>query len=192
MADAEFNALLLRRLLDAVGAHLEAQGLTASVIVVGGAALCLRGWVQRTTNDVDVIAVVSDAGDEWIQPGISAALEDAIKRVARDFNIDADWINATVGAQWKTGLPDGIREDVEWLRFRGLRVGLAGRQALITLKLIASVDQWPQSVHRQDLVALLPTDEELERARRWVETQDMSPTFPDAVARVITHVRDRR
>jgi hypothetical protein len=71
-------------------------------------------------------------------------------------------------------------------------VGLAGRQALITLKLFASLDQGPKSVHLQDLLALSPEDGEVERARRWVVEQDASPTTPTMLAEVIDHVRSRR
>ena len=149
--------------------------------------------MERTTHDVDVIAVVSDSGQgDWIPPEISAPLADATKRVARDFNLTVDWFNTMVGMQWRAGLPEGIREDVEWERFRGLRVGLVGRQTLITLKLFAAVDQGPESVHLQDLRVLSPTDVELERARRWVETQDTAPQFPSMVSEVVSRVRSTR
>lgn len=184
------DAALLTTLLHSLGAHLEAQGESAAVVVVGGAALCLRGWVERTTHDVDVIAMVS--GGTWKRPEISAQLAAAITRVARDFNLDDDWFNDMVAMQWKTGLPDGIQEGIDWIRFRGLHVALAGRQGLISLKLLASVDQWPESVHLQDLLALAPTEDELERAERWVVEQDLAPEFPVMVAKVLSHVRDRR
>ena len=67
-----------------------------------------------------------------------------------------------------------------------------GRSTLISLKVFASVDQWPRSVHLQDLCALEPTDGELERARSWVTAQDINPGFPHAVEEVIEHVRRNR
>jgi hypothetical protein len=215
MQGPELNADILRRLLDAVGAHLEARGVTESVVVVGGAALCLRGWVERTTADVDVIAMVTrradagradggdtggDVGDdsddspkgEWRPPEIGAELADATQRVARDFGVDADWFNTLIGSQWRTGQPAALREDVMWIRFRGLHVGLAGRQALITLKLFAALDQGPRSVRMQDLLVLSPGQEELERASQWVLEQDASEAAPTMLAQVIEHVRGRR
>ncbi len=191
MTASELDEALLRQHLGAVGAHLQAAGETASVVVVGGAALCLRGLIRRTTHDVDVIAVVAEDG-QWAAPVISKSLATATKRVARDFNLDDEWFNTVIGAQWRTGLPDGIEDDVQWLSFRGLRVGLVGRRTLIALKLIAAVDQWPRSVHLQDLLALKPDDEELERARAWVESQDINPQCADWVKEVIRRVRDDR
>lgn len=51
---------------------------------------------------------------------------------------------------------------------------------------------WPRSVHLQDLLALKPEDEELERARAWVESQDINPQCADWVKEVIRRVRDDR
>lgn len=188
-----FDANLLLTLLRALGAHLHAAATTESVVVVGGAAMSLRGWVQRTTQDVDVIAAVSgEPSGAWSPPVIGAQLARAIARVARDFNLEDDWFNVVVGSQWRTGLPDGIQEGVEWLRFGGLNVGLASRQSILSLKLCAAVDQWPSSVHLQDLLALSPTDQEIERARQWVERQDTAPEFPAMVEEVVAYVRTHR
>ncbi len=183
---------VLRQLLAAVGSHLRGGGQTASIVIVGGAVLCLRGWVSRTTSDVDVIATTSPNRADWSPPEFPPALVAAAVCVARDFNVDEDWLNAVIGEQWKTGLPDDIEDDVEWLEFGALSVGLVGRQTLITLKLIAAVDQGAKSVHFQDLVALAPRDDELEQARTWVCGQDSSPLFPDLVEEAICHVRNSR
>jgi hypothetical protein len=50
----------------------------------------------------------------------------------------------------------------------------------------------PTELSASLLNTLAPTDDELERARRWVLTQDVSASFPDAVQQVIGHVRDHR
>jgi hypothetical protein len=71
-------------------------------------------------------------------------------------------------------------------------VSLVDRRTLIALKLFAAVDSGPRSVHRQDLLALSPSEAELEESRAWVETQDASEFFPDLVAAEIDHVRRRR
>jgi len=62
----------------------------------------------------------------------------------------------------------------------------------LTLKLFAAVDQWPASVHLQDLRKLSPTDDELERANAWVVRQDAAPEFPTMVDEVIDDVRRHR
>jgi hypothetical protein len=190
-ASPKFDATRMATLLDAVGAHLAADGAAVSIVVVGGAALALRGWVPRTTQDVDVIALANPLGD-LVRPTLPEALTRAVARVARDFNLPEEWLNTAVGAQWHTGLPDGIAADLDWREFRALRVGLAGRRTLIALKLFAAVDKGPKSVHFQDLLALLPDDAELDRACAWVLTQDMAGEWPALVAEVAEHVRTRR
>ncbi len=81
--------------------------------------------------------------------------------------------------------------EIEWRRFRALTVGLAGRTTLLALKLFAATDGGPTSVHFQDLVALAPSDEELERARARVLAQDIAPQWPNLVTEVVDHVRRR-
>ncbi len=191
MAPPRFDATLMATLLDAVGAHLEAGGAAVSIVIVGGAALALRGWVPRTTQDVDVIALADRRG-ALAPPRFPEALTHAAERVARDFNLPAHWLNSVVGAQWRTGLPEGLADDLEWRTFRALRVGLAGRSALIALKLFAAVDKGPASVHAQDLIVLAPADDELARASAWVTTQDIAPEWPRLVQEVVDHVRARR
>lgn len=191
MAAPRFDAATMATLLDAVGSHLAAAGVEVSIVVVGGAALALRGWVPRTTQDVDVIAL-AEPGGQLARPTFPDALVRASLRVARDFNLPDDWLNAAVGAQWQVGLPDGLADDLEWRVFHGLRVGLAGRATLIALKLFAAVDKGPSSVHLQDLLALAPTDPELALAAAWVVTQDIAPEWPRFVQEVVDHVRARR
>ena len=65
-----------------------------------------------------------------------------------------------------------------WRTYGGLEVGLASRYDLIFFKLYAAADQpGPDSVHFQDLLALGPSDEELEAAARWVRDQDPGSDF---------------
>jgi hypothetical protein len=191
MTPPKFDARLMATLLDAVGAHLQAAGAEASVVVVGGAALALHGWVSRTTQDVDVIAMANAAG-ELAPPRFPDELVRAIELVARDFHLPEQWFNSAVGAQWRVGLPDGLADDLVWRDYRGLRVGLAGRHALIALKLFAAVDRGPTSVHLQDLMALAPADDELAQASTWVLTQDMAPEWSKLVNEVVDHVRAQR
>lgn len=191
MPPPRFDATLMSTLLDAVGAHLELDGVQVAIVVVGGAALALRGWVPRTTQDVDVIALANEFG-VLSPPRLPEPLVRAVARVARDFHLPDEWLNAAVGAQWRAGLPDGVAADLEWRTFRALRVGLAGRRTLITLKLFAAVDKGPNSVHCQDLLALAPDDAELARASAWVLLQDMAPEWPGFIAEVVAHVCAQR
>ena len=171
---------ILNELFSALGAHLERADAAVTVIVVGGAALAARGIVERTTKDVDVIARVEEVDRqrrivraEPFPPELTAAIE----RVARDFGLPPDWLNAVVGRQWETGLPARFEEGMRWSVYGGLTVGLVGRGTLVALKLFAAVDQGPESVHWQDLLALGPTADEVDQAVAWVRSQDVGVEF---------------
>lgn len=185
----------IEELFRAVGDQLASAGATATIVVVGGASLLLHGWVERVTRDVDIIALARKQGEEYtLTPPdpLPPALTDAISRVARDFSLPRDWMNTVIGAQWMSGLPEGIDHDLTWRRYSALEVGIAGRRTLIALKLYACVDQGPESVHCQDLLALQPTDNELLETARWVMSQDESPAFPGMISEVIDYVRKHR
>lgn len=188
------HANLLPELLAAVGQHLQEAGETAAILVVGGSALMARGWVDRTTQDVDVIARAHPEGSAWrLVPAepLPPAIEDAVARVARDYGLPSDWLNTVVGAQWRDGLPPRAAEEAEWRTYGGLTVGFAGRRTILALKLFAAVDRGPQSVHLQDLLRLAPSDAELEAAAQWVRRQDASPHFTSFIEHVVNHVRER-
>lgn len=187
---------VLEAALSAAGELLAAEDADAAIVVVGGATLNLLRLVERTTDDVDVIARAEPVGES---PGVLVppdplpdALQRAIRRVSRDFALAPDWINTEVGQQWSQGVPPWLSDDITWRRYGGLRVGLVGRRTLIALKLFAAVDQSPRSVHAQDLIALTPSDDELRQAADWVETQDASEHFPALVAEMMDYVRGRR
>lgn len=176
--------------LDAVGAHLEAAGDSACLVDVGGAALSLRGWAARTTDDVDVIASWTDGRPT--KPRLEERLRPVIRRVARDFGVQDDWMNDTASPQLDLGLPPAFDEELEWREFRSLRIGIVGRRALLSLKLFAATDQGSASVHAQDLAALAPTNEELAAAAAWVKTQDILHAWPAMVEETVAHVVARR
>ncbi|MDX2261965.1 MAG: hypothetical protein SFU84_09765 [Gemmatimonadales bacterium] len=180
--------------LQATGELLRAAGRSTSVVVVGGAGLAIQRLVPRTTNDVDIIALAEQTGTGKLAftnaKPLPAFLEQAAKTVARDFGLPADWLNSEVGAQFSTGLPPDLEEDLTWRSYAALQVGYAGRGALIKLKLFAAADNSPGSVHTQDLLALRPTLAELEDAAAWVVGQDASPAFTDMVRKVVEYVAE--
>ena len=99
-------------------------------------------------------------------------------------------MNIDVAAQWSTGLPDGFENRVEWRRYGGLEVGLAGRRDLVFLKLYAAADDvGPTSIHYQDLISLSPTLEELEAAAAWTRGQDPSPGFAASLEGVVEYAK---
>jgi len=178
----------------ALGALLEAQGHAEHLVVVGGVAMNLRGFNSRGTSDVDVIARAAPAGGGeapvlFTPEPLPAVLEAGIRRVARDFGLDADWMNTVVAKQWLAGMPPGLAEDLEWHHFGALHVGVPGREAMIALKLFAAMDRGPRSVHMQDLIRLDPDVDELERAASWVASQDASEVFHAQIPEALEHVR---
>ena len=169
--------------LAALGDLLSADGAQASVVVVGGAALIVLGYIDRVTQDVDVIASRSDGGT-LVPPDLPDGVWRAARTVARDFELPSDWFNTEVAAQWRGGLPPSLIGSLVWRRYGSLDVGFAGREALVALKLFAAVDGGPGGVHFQDLVRLAATTEELAEAAVWVKTQDASPDFAGMVDEV--------
>src|SRR2546425_6428675 len=192
------TTLPLDRALQAVGQLLARRGQSAAIVVVGGTALNLLQVVERTTRDVDVIATATprrDGPPSDVRPPepLPKVLTDAIRTVARDLGLPDDWLNTTVGAQWRTGLPPGFVSRVTWQLDGGLWIGLPGREDLIALKLYAAVDDvGPTSPHFKDLVALGPSPADLARAADWVRTQDPSPVVAATLDIVIAHVQTAR
>lgn len=175
--------------LAAVGELLDFNGSSASIVVVGGAALNLLGVVNRATIDVDVLARGSAYGIEPPDP-FPPGLVDAIRLVAIDRGLLPNWMNTAVAGQWAFGLPPGLGERVHWRVYGGLRVGVADRRDLVFFKLYASGDQaTSNNVHTRDLLALKPSDDELAAAASWVAEQDPSTDFHAIVRKVVDHVR---
>ncbi|MDF1500776.1 MAG: DUF6036 family nucleotidyltransferase [Anaerolineales bacterium] len=186
------------RALHSLGELLAAEGEKIAIVAVGGYALILQGIVQRATQDIDIIALGRNPDEEGpgdIGPAepVPEVLSRAIARIARDYGLPADWMNTVVSMQWKTGLPPGFEERIHWTRYGGLWFGVADRYDLLFLKLFAAADSGgPDSVHFQDLLALNPTNRELEDASEWVRSQDTSTQFKKIVEQVVDHVRKSR
>lgn len=184
--------------LQLVGELLQARALRFRIVIIGGAAANLLGYVERATNDVDILAFGDRAGSGPIQlrppdEPIPEPLEQAAQTVARDLNLDPYWLNTGPAGFWKTGLPPGLAARLRWRVYGGLEVGLVDRHDLIFFKLYAAMDhRGPDSVHFQDLLALAPTDQELEAAGQWVREQDPTPIVAEQTLKVILYVRSRR
>jgi hypothetical protein len=194
--EASFERNQLESLLQRLGEVLEAGGTSASIVIVGGAALNLLGVISRATVDIDVIATGEVAGALpptvlAVPSELPANLKLAVERLTRDLALPAGWINTTVTSHGRQELPPGFVERVAWKQYRRLWVGIAGRQDLIALKLHAAADTDVRSRHTTDLLALHPTVEELEAAAEWVRRQDAGAEFPSLVAKVIAHVAAR-
>lgn len=151
-----------------------------SIVVCGVSALIACDLVQRTTKDVDILALMQ--GGKLSSPApLPETLVITANRVAIDLGLPDDWLNngpsSGPGGLFQVGLPDAL-EDRLTLKSYGtnLQVFYVGRLDQICFKLYAAVDQMG-SYHGQDLAKLNPTLEELEFAITWVKTQDSSEGF---------------
>lgn len=117
-----------------------------------------------------------------------SALADARDQVARDFQLDSNWLNPGPADLMEFGLPEGLMDRVETRHFGpALTVYFAGRFDQIHFKLYALVDQGAGR-HEDDLRALRPTSEELLGAARWARTHDPSQGFRRVLLEALVHL----
>jgi hypothetical protein len=178
----------LREALGLLGSLLDTTGDEVAIAVVGGSALLIDGRVTRVTRDVDVVAFI--VGDALLDDSPrSDALKRHVSAVALELELASDWLNFGPISLLDAGLPEGFLARCRIERFGGLIVYVAGRYDLIHMKLYAAADQGPESKHMHDLVLLGPTSEELDSARSWCRTQDVSEPFKDEVDAAVAWVK---
>ncbi|HDS84657.1 MAG TPA: hypothetical protein ENN97_05610 [Phycisphaerales bacterium] len=155
-----------------------------SIVVCGGTALNALRLIQRTTKDVDIVALV-DSSNQLVDPApLPEELLAAAKEVADTLNLHQDWFNngpsSGEGGLFRLGLPDGFKNRlIRHYQGDNLTVYLVSRLDQIYFKLYAAIDQFG-SYHASDLKQLLPSDEELLGAVRWAATHDPSEGFRQA------------
>lgn len=175
------------QVLSALGDQLAATGEDFEIVVIGGSALLALGLTERATRDVDLVALLVDGGLVDPKP-LPEALITARDRVAQDFGLDADWLNAAPSSLLDFGLPEGFVERLESRSYGpSLTVHLASRFDQIHFKLYALVDQGPGK-HEADLQALAPTHKELLQAARWSTTHDPSDGFRRQLLAALDHL----
>ncbi len=187
------DAATTERSFSALADQLDlAGGREAHIVVCGGAALNVLGFVDRPTLDVDVVALAAvDAGGrvvlgtaEPLPPDLQAAAE----RVAADFDLPERWLNSGPTDLLRFGLPEGCEDRIVTRRYGGrLVVSFLGRFDLLCLKLYAYVDAGPGK-HGDDLQSLAPTGSELEAAALWCRTHDPSEGFLEGLGAALRSV----
>ncbi len=177
----------------ALAEQLEAQGVRRlEIVVCGGAALNILGFVKRTTKDIDLIAYV-DEGKDGITVITKASplkpeLIKAAEKVQKDFNLPDKWINAAPAVVVDLGLPQGLMDRVQIRTYgKSLVIHFLSRFDQIHFKLYAAVDQ-SGGKHLDDLMALKPTHEEMEQASRWSMSQDVSEGYKGALKDMLTKI----
>lgn len=171
-----FDDTQLTRLLGALSERLALGGRRVDLVVIGGAALTILGLVDRTTRDIDLVALL-DGGVLVSAKPLPPELIDARDAVAVDFGISDGWLNSGPADLFDFGLPDGFLGRLDRRDFGpALTAHFASRVDQIHFKLYALVDQG-LGRHEVDLRALAPTRDELAAAARWTRTHDSSEGF---------------
>jgi len=156
----------LAALLDAADAD------PIALLVCGGAALMVQGYVPRTTHDVDVLTYFSPsiAPDPHLERHVTLPepVREMVVAVSADMDIDENWLSLGPSGLVSLGLPDGLISRTARREYgSSLVVHYLDRLDQIHLKLYASLSREPR--HIQDLLALRPTPEEMRRAKEWVK-----------------------
>ena len=145
------------------------------IVVCGGSALIATGLVPRTTQDVDIVALMKAEVLVDSEP-LPDYLLNAAGNVGIILSLPADWLNNGPASQFQMGLPSGFLERLTTVVVGAkLTVHYIGRYDQIFFKTFASADRG--GYHVSDLKALNPADEELIAAARWCMTQDTSEAF---------------
>lgn len=180
-------------LLTALAEQLESlMNKKIELLVCGGAALNFLGLVQRTTEDVDILAFVTRNNEGNVSflraDPLDAALTVAARKVARDFNLPENWLNPGPASAVDLGLPEGVIERVV-TRYYGkkLIIHFLGRYDQIHFKLYAAVDQGAGK-HFDDLLALKPTEIEIDQAARWSMTHDVSEGYKQNLKSLLEYI----
>lgn len=148
---AKFGSEGMHQALAELGRRCEKD---TEVVIVGGAAAVLCHWLSRTTGDIDVV----DADPRL------ATLSSAIREVAEDLGLPANWLNDSAKG-FADVLPPDYRDRLSLVgQFGALRVLTVSRQDFILLKLFAFRD-----TDFEDLQALQPTLEEVTFVRGQLE-----------------------
>lgn len=176
------------RLLSALGEQLAAAGEHFELVVVGGSGLLALGEIERSTRDVDLVAL--RYGEEL---GAAHPLPDPLRRaaarVARDFDLDEGWLNGGPTSLLDFGLPKGFLERLDGRSYgEALTVHFASRYDQIHFKLYAMVDEGGPGKHEQDLRALAPSEAELLAAAHWSRTHDASEAYRETLLQALRHL----
>jgi Nucleotidyltransferase of unknown function (DUF6036) len=149
----------------------------ASLVVCGGSSLIALGLVNRTTKDVDVLALMDGQGRLLPSQPLPEAVIRAVAEIAGQLDLDPKWLNGGPTDLLKWGLPEGFQARLTQRNYgKRLTVWYISRLDQIHFKVFAATDAGPGR-HVNDLVALNPSQTELLTAARWALTQDASEGF---------------
>lgn len=176
----------LNKAFSTLGALLEDEtNAQINIVVCGGSSLISTNLVNRTTKDVDIVAML-DSNENIVeaQP-LPEALLKAAGKVAASMLLPEIWLNngprSIVNPRLPNfGLPEGFSKRLKKQAYgTKLNVYFLDRIDQIFFKLFAAVDLGGPGRHLDDLNSLSPTDDELIAAAQWVKIQDPSESFAE-------------
>lgn len=174
----ELDRTALDRALGLVAKVLElGDAQSVRLLICGGSALLALGLVERTTGDVDVLALLDEDDQLLDAVDLPISVQAAAARVAADLGLPSDWLNMGPKLLTGPGLPEGCLERIEPRRYGDrLTACFVSRLDQVHFKLYAAADQGPGR-HAENLVALRPAPAELLAASRWAMRHDPSEEF---------------
>ena len=167
-----------------LGQVLQDRGLTYELAVIGGGALAMIGLIDRSTTDLDVVALVHVGSISSAEP-LPTPLVEAVTDVANELSLNRQWLNSGPASMIRFGLPENFLSRCTRAEFATLTILFASRLDQIHFKLYAAADDRPGGKHHKDLEALEPTVTELVQAATWARTHDASPGFDLIVRQVL-------
>ena len=129
----QLSAPEIRRLLAELDARLRKAGVSASLYIVGGAAMVLTGAREGLTVDIDAVS-------------LSPAVWEAAQQMAAESGLPGNWINSAAAPYIPPREPSVRATKAD----PGLKVDVAPDEHLLAMKLIAS-----RAKDRDDILALI-------------------------------------
>jgi hypothetical protein len=158
-----------------------------SLVICGGSALNILNIAQRTTRDVDVLAVVEESESGIVlRPDMS--LPDDFRKVvawvAQDLQLEEDWLNmGPKDVLTVYGAPEGMTQ--RWVKRDygpSLTAFFVSRLDQIHFKLLAAMDPKSRTRHMEDLTERIkPTENEIRTAVGWLLNRKTSPQFRERI-----------
>lgn len=177
--------------LSDLGELLAESGTSADLFVIGGAAYLLADpHSAPPTRDVDAVARLD--GHELVQPVLLPQVIEAIEAIGRIHQLGPGWLNAAAANAFGDLVPEGALDRADVRTWGSLTLRIAHRTDLIRLKLQAATRRGPKGErHRQNLVSLRPTEEELDDAATWYRNAASDPrAVEERLGEVVARIRE--
>src|SRR5207253_6368395 len=101
------TAAELEAALQALGELLQERGHAYELAIIGGGALSIGTFIQRSTKDLDIVAMID--GDKLRSAApLPEPLLEAIADIAGYLSLAIDWLNNGPTSMLRFGLPYGL------------------------------------------------------------------------------------